>query len=359
MDRVKSRHSGIELLRIFAAMAVVMLHYNDGRGFKYAEKGSVEFYVLFFLEALAICCVDLFIIISGYFSSQTQKRSFLKPLELIIQVIFFKEFRYIVRILLGSSKLSIVRLFGLCLVPDNYFIILYCALYLISPYINVVLNKLDSRQWKHFLGLLLALFSIWTILVDISEEVLGYQHWFGLSTITAWGSHQGFNLINFILMYVIGAYLRRCETSPKLPKSGFIIATWIATVNIIFIWSLISGKMHLNELRTAWMYHNPLVILSAVLLFILFRQFNFRSAIINHLANASFTCFLIHGFILEYVGIKSAVDAGVGMMLLHITIVILGIYLLSWVIYRFYEFATRWIFNQLGQWEVFQSREVI
>lgn len=55
---MKERESGIELLRIFAALGVVVLHYNDGRGLLYVSGFSKH--VLYFLECISICAVDIY-----------------------------------------------------------------------------------------------------------------------------------------------------------------------------------------------------------------------------------------------------------------------------------------------------------
>ena len=171
MAKENKRHSGIELLRILTALFVVMLHYNDGRAFTYAASGSPQRYVLFGIESIGICAVDLFILISGYFLATSQRRSVLKPLELLVQVVAFSEANYIGRTLLAGSALSIKRII-LCAIPNNYFVILYSALYLISPYINKVFQNLTKQKWNQLIITLLLLFSVWPVLVDFSEEIL-------------------------------------------------------------------------------------------------------------------------------------------------------------------------------------------
>lgn len=82
------RESGIELLRILAACGVILLHYNDGKAFKWVESNTINQYLLFGIESLCICAVDLFMVISGYFLGTTQKRKAIKPVELILQIGF-------------------------------------------------------------------------------------------------------------------------------------------------------------------------------------------------------------------------------------------------------------------------------
>lgn len=355
MNEKKERESGIELLRILTMLGVVMLHYNDGRAFKWVAEGSHSQYILFFLESLSICAVDLFILISGYFLSSTQKRSLLKPFQLLFQLVFWREAIYLVLVLLQKDQFS-MKSFLSKVVPDSYFIILYCALYIISPYINILLHYLSSQSKRYFIITILILFSVWTTAVDLAEEILGYE-WMGLSTVTAWGSKQGFSIVNFSLLYCIGGYLRNPGLS--FSKKKGLIALWLITVLLIFLWAIATQRLTRLELRSAWVYHNPLVILSAVLLFHIFKNMHFSNKIINNLAAASFTCFLIHGKMLSYIGIQNAVESSTPMMLLHIAVSIPIIYFISWLAYTIYYFATNWFFHYLHSVKFFKPKEII
>lgn len=76
---------------------------------------------------------------------------------LLIQLVVFNVGAYVVQILFGLKPFPIKSLLG-NLLPNNYFIILYCTLYLISPYINRAVNNLDIRQHRNFVGLCALLF---------------------------------------------------------------------------------------------------------------------------------------------------------------------------------------------------------
>lgn len=87
---MKKRESNIELLRILATCAVILLHYNNptiGGAVKNAT--GLNYYILL-LECLSVNAVNIFVIISGYFMCDNNKRFFSRPLELIIQVILVK-----------------------------------------------------------------------------------------------------------------------------------------------------------------------------------------------------------------------------------------------------------------------------
>lgn len=346
MEARRARRSGIELLRILTAMGVVLLHYNDGRAFVYAKE-LPNLYVLYFLESLCICAVDLFILISGYFLSGTQKRNYIKPFQLIFQVILINEALYLLGIMISGAKFS-VRRFLFMLVPENYFVIFYTALYIISPYLNRVFNGFTKEQWKRFLIMIIMIFSVWTTFVDLSEEIMGRQ-WGALSTIAISGSNKGFNIVNFILLYFVGAYLRFNDGFSIVKTRRRQLLAIAITVTLIFGWALAVENLERVELRSSWVYHNTLVIWLAALVFMLFRSFEFSSRIVNELAGGAFTCFLLHGHLLGFMGIEKYSTGNIVIMLCHMAFVMVLCYSISYIVYRIYDFASGWFFKLLSE----------
>ena len=146
------RNSSIELLRIIIMHGVIILHYNNGEiggALLHANPGSINWFYLFFSENLFICAVDLFIMISAYYLTDSQNRKTIKVVELIIQVIVFREAFYVMSTLLNKEPLSLKE-FLINLLPVNYFVILYGVLYIISPYINILLDHLSRDALKKF-----------------------------------------------------------------------------------------------------------------------------------------------------------------------------------------------------------------
>ena len=171
------RNSSIELLRIIIMHGVIILHYNNGEiggVLLHANPGSINWFYLFFSENLFICAVDLFIMISAYYLTDSQNRKTIKVVELIIQVIVFREAFYVMSTLLNKEPLSLKE-FLINLLPVNYFVILYGVLYIISPYINILLDHLSRDALKKFLVVVLLLFSVWPVTVDIIETIYDNQ----------------------------------------------------------------------------------------------------------------------------------------------------------------------------------------
>lgn len=348
----KERQSNIELLRIFTMLGVVILHYNNpsiGKAMTFAESGSLHFWVIYFFESLFICAVDLFILISGYFMCNSMKRDAIKPFKMIVQVMLYSCGIYFVRVIVRSTNFSISSLFR-CLVPNNYFVILYVALYFVSLYINIIIEKLNQQQFKLMLIVLMMLFSIWNGLADFSAEIIGHE-WIGLSTVGMYGSQYGYSIVNFCLMYILGAYIRKYDRTYSRKK---IIGCIFMCCSILMLWSMLNDKIGYYTEKSAWEYCNPLVIGEACAVFYLFKSLDLKSnKIINKLASGAFSVFLLQNVFLTRMDIEKYVTQNIFIFLLHAILSCCVIYLICCCIHFVYSAVTEKIYMVL-----FKNRKI-
>ena len=92
------RQSNLELLRILAVIGVFVLHFyhpNGGGGISLCES-SINELILRILESIFISSVNIFVLITGYFMSQSTTGSItlIKPLSLIVQVVIYNLLTY-------------------------------------------------------------------------------------------------------------------------------------------------------------------------------------------------------------------------------------------------------------------------
>ena len=331
IERAKTRESGIELLRILTMCGVILLHYNKGvvnGAFSYVKEGTINYYFLYFMEALCSCAVDLFVLISGYYLCVTQKRKVIKPIELILQVMLYNGLVFLLNLVLQNGTFRVGN-FLLALVPNNYFVILYATLYIISPYINLLLEHLSSLERKKLMIAVGLLFSVWPTLVDLWGEIIEVK-WVGLSTIGMYGSQWGYSMVNFILLYLVGAYIRLEKWEQKKIDTKTLVLCTLGCSVLLTIWSM-------RYVGSAREYCNPFIICEAVTIFLLFRKLHFYSRIVNRLAEAAFTVFLLHNFFLTKIRIDLAVEKSFGGMILHLLCTIVGIYIICYCIYVLYD----------------------
>ncbi len=342
----KGRESGIELLRIISACGVVMLHYNNvtyGGGLVYSE--GINHYFLLFAQAVFAPAVDLFIIVFGFYNCRRHSVKVIRPIQLIIQVIVFNVAFFLVNCALSKS-FSLRSLIG-SLMPANYFVVFYVVLFVFSPYINKGLSRLSKKGLDLLMILMICIFSVWQTAADIIEAITG-NIYYGLGPVGMLGGQSGYTIVNFLLCYLLGAWLCLSGFAENVKKKW---AALVLVLNIacIFCWSLVSEA-------TAWEYCNPLLIAEAASVFILFKRMKLQSKAINLLAKGSFTCYLVHEHLLPHCRVEWAVAQSFPIMLVHIAVVLIGIYLVSWVIDRIYHAVLdplfRWIGSKTGEIKV-------
>lgn len=342
---MKERKSNIELLRIISILGVIILHYNNpqiGGGLKFVEPNSINYWILIIFESISICAVNIFIIISGYFLIEKTSRNLWKIIELILQVILINVAFYIFKNCIINGSFSIKGLIN-SLIPANYFVILYSTLFIISPYINKIVTKINLKEYKKFLIILFIIFSIYPTMIDLLGEILN-KEFIGLSTIGAYGSQYGYTIVNFVLMYLIGGYIYKSNYIGERKK---LVIYFILNLIMIICWSCINNIVGFKQERSAWEYCNPFVIIEAILVFMIFKSINLKNKIINKLAKGCFFTFLLHGKLLNLIKIELFVNKHFLIMSIHIVISAIAIYIVCYALFTIYNKISTPVFNYL------------
>ncbi len=100
------------------------------------------------------------------------------------------------------------------------------------------------------------------------------------------GDFAGYNIINFLMIFMMGIYIRRKEILTKVKTNQWVLI-YLVSALLIFSFSHITSVM--------FDYSNVLVIIEAVALFKAFESFNIPyNKIINSFGGVAFDIFLIH-----------------------------------------------------------------
>lgn len=315
MNNRSIRSSNIELLRIMAMAGVIFLHYfnaNMGGGIALVNKGSINEHILIFLEAINICAVNLFVMISGFFLSRKDERSIGNVLPLLIQISVYRMAYYCITSAFNGTGITAKTMLVMFL-PVNWFVILYAALYLFSPLLNHVLRCVDRKK---VLITAVVLFSVWPTLVDVLN-LLTKENLNALSTLGMYGSERGYTITNFVICYIVGA----CLNQIALEK----IQTWKLVIFLAIDFLLMMLWNYWNA-PTAREYCNPLVIAFAAVLLLLFNRIDIgKNKVINKIASCAFSIYIIHAWLLPYVRIEDYINRHPLIMLAHIFVSIVGI----------------------------------
>lgn len=266
------RRSGFELLRILAMVFILMVHV-DGASLGFPdfrfEWSSGDWWRMVF-EAVAITGVNLFILISGYF---TIRLTLKRLANYLIMCAFYAWGIFAVHCLAAPGYFSMERALRVLAVfshSDLWFIRDYLFLMLLAPLLNGGLDALRRTPVR---------------LIGVVASLLVINCWFGW-----WQTGQvnpaGYNLMQMIMMYVLG-YFMRCLSIDEFPWWASA-SIWLTSTAAI-VW--MSASMPPTR---AFAYNQPLVIAAACALFALFAGLKFSSGLVNWIAPSTFAVYLIH-----------------------------------------------------------------
>lgn len=195
---MKERNSNIEILRILAMMSVVALHYV------HQDLGGVEVLASFpnstwfFVAAVrgfALPMVNTFVLITGYFTITSNRLNVRKMINLLLIVIYYGVINYIYGLIVTKTVSLSLNSFCQSVFPFFYggawFIKTYIVLSLLSPFINQAVNRISRENYRLLLIIQVLLFSVW--------------YSFGHSAPIV---DDGYGIINFVTLYLIGGYIR-------------------------------------------------------------------------------------------------------------------------------------------------------
>lgn len=349
------RNSNIELLRIFSACAVIALHYN-GIGHVFENSSGLSKELMAIIESISVCAVDCFIMISGYFLCMNNKRTWDKPLYLYLTLSIIVSLSYIVTCLLEGISINPITVVHSMIPPKNYFVLLYVTLYIISPYVNSLINTLSEYKFRTFIILTIMLFSVYPTLMDTYQNLINKEI-MGVSTVGAWGQQHGYNIVNFTLCYCLGAYLRHSNTLKHLgPKKALSIVLFCVVA--IYIWFKIEnivsqGSAQLVDMN-ALSYSNPFVLTLSFCLLALSLNVHFENKNINQLAKASFVCYLLNLVVLPKIRIEKYASMGGLLLFVHWLMTIIIIYIMSYVLWAIIDWIITPICSHLKKHHIFK-----
>lgn len=272
----KIRESNFELLRIITMLFIVLHHYVI-HGLKIA--GYTNLYpdshptqTGIFINSFLIIGVNVFILISGYFSINQSWKGFLR---LYIICIFYN---LLISFTLGEYPFLLALKGSLRPFSHSnfWFIKDYFFLWLLSPILNSMIAGVRGN--KHKFVLLLLIFAI-------------FQFYFGWFYQREY-SGDGYNLWNFMFLYLIGRFIA-LHTKKNYNRKKLYLFSYI------FFSILTATLMNQTLIGKIWFtnrlydYNSPLIIISAVSFFLFFRNLRIKSKIINWLANSVLAVYLI------------------------------------------------------------------
>lgn len=272
------RQSNFELLRIIAMFMIMTVHADfwllgapDRTSFSLSVANSVTRVVI---ECAAIVGVNVFVLLSGWFSIKPTVKGFAK---FMYQIAFYLIGVYIFFILLGYDHVTLKGVAThLLFTQGNWFIKSYICLYLMAPILNAYVDSSSRKQ------LTLTVFALFTF-----EFIYG---WTGSSLDIS----NGYSIYSFICLYLLARCVRLYYSSKMTLVSGggaYLATVLINSIILCYLCSTNAVKLTTYVLS----YVNPLVVLGALGIFMFFANLNITgSKCINFISASSFSVYLFH-----------------------------------------------------------------
>jgi surface polysaccharide O-acyltransferase-like enzyme len=367
MSERKSRQSNIELLRIFAALGVIMLHLNnanEGGGWLKAGPFSSCQFVMMFFEMLAIGAVNIFILITGYFMAQKKQADLAKPLKLFFDIVVFAIIFHLGILIISGGNYPISNIIPY-LSSNNWFFFIYLALYVLSPYVNKLWNSLNSKNKKTLILWMFLLFSLYPLLVYGTRLK-------GITTIGLSGADQGYTIVNFVFMYLIGCAVKDVENNRDAARAlrvpSFMFKKALYPILYLIDTALLLGLAYLGAWATKTQpfqtpmlhYNNPLVIFQALFAFLTFKELKVPSnKLINFVSGAAFYVYILHFRFIEIFNVRNIVIDEPFMLAVFMLAFSIVSYLLCLACYVIYDLTIGKLFSLLsGKWKKHRYIEV-
>lgn len=265
------RQSNIELCRIISMMLVLTVH-SAFATFGGPAEWDKPYYGLIAAQSLSVVGVNVFVLISGWFSIQIKKRSVLKLLNCCL---FYAVVSSVFSLI--NHSFSIKQL--LFISEANWFIAAYIGLMVLSPILNTYVENTNKKSLGISIFILLA-----------------FQTWYEFVPKLISNFQGGYSILSFCILYLIARYLR------LYPLGGaFLKRSWLIYILLsILLMSLVS-VVYLFGFKVDFLcgsllkYNQPIVILSSICLFLFFTNIHLGSSlVINHLAKSCIAVLLLH-----------------------------------------------------------------
>lgn len=288
----EKRNPGLDLCRIGGMFGIVILHIlGNGGVLNQVSSNTISYGIVWGMEIAAYCSVNLFALLSGYLSCEKKKYSSYRLIELLSSLIFYSTLITLAFIFVRRSVFTGVGTIAFALIPmlagHYWYITCYVIVFLLLPYLNLLLNKLSKEALVKLSMLLFVLLSVIPGIADIDffQTADGYS--------AAW----------LVVCYIWGAAYRKTEKTIFRHYEWLAFCISVAIVLLIRVFGIHSpfGSKEGYMMK----YTSPLIVLNAIMLLQLGagfkRQLSEKMAgIFAVLSGVAFDVYLLHCHILIY-----------------------------------------------------------
>lgn len=274
---MKERQQNFELLRIIAMFMIVVSHVITHYIMEVElEVTDLNSFLLILLRAIIYICVNVYIIITGYFSINSKQLKIKKIINVAMLPGFISAILITILMVFGAIDFNIWRILGKLFATfrgEYWFISNYFALYLFIPFLNKIIHTMNKKEYQHFLFLSALVGVVWPFFV-INQQIISIN--------------SGFSLIFFTYLYFVGAYIRLHGAFIKEFTLNHYLLGYLTL-------ALITGFLQYSLPDVDFLnYNGPFEFIMSYCIFMYFRQIKLKSVRINTIAAYTLSVYLVH-----------------------------------------------------------------
>ncbi|MBR1677279.1 MAG: acyltransferase, partial [Clostridia bacterium] len=270
----RERNTNFEWLRILAMIMIIFHHYCVHGQIDLTEMGFINKAIYYFFSSYGKLGVVIFVMLAGYFSC-TSKFNLKRLMFLWLEVFFYSVLWYVVSCFIGIETFQIKKLlisFSVLLSSKYWFFTCYIALSIISPLLNIIIKNTTQKQ--HF------------IICIVGGLVYSF-----IASVR-YGFLYGNELITFIYLYMVAAYIRLYDGKHSL---RFDIVGLIVVFIAEWCIRLFNKYIQLPLSFSTFAIHSTTTLFIGVFLISICKKIKpHYSKFINYVAASTFGVYLIH-----------------------------------------------------------------
>ena len=270
------RNKHIDLIKCIALLFVILVHGLIYTGFYQRTIVGVNDAFYIFLRTIYINCVPLFLITTGYLMNKhtINKKYYKNIIRIIVTYIIISIIQTIVvKYSDLSINLIIKDIFNFTGANYSWYVKMYIGLFLLIPYLNIISNNLDKKQFKGLIA---------TLIIIGSLPAFSY---FGINSFLPnwWNIYP-------LIYYFMGIYIKKYNKINI--KKDYIILSIILIFNTLFLFIISYKEIFRNSLLSDYM--SIFVIASSYFIFKLLLNIKYKpNKFVEILSKHSLTIYLM------------------------------------------------------------------
>lgn len=289
MEIIK-RNVSVDILRILLAFMVVTIHIgapSTGNVINQITWMPNKLFA-YFVHYSSIPAVNIYILISGYFSYKQleSKNVFKKAISLWMILFFYSVVGFTLSIIFFNESFtvnSLIHRVFLLSTGEWWFMTNYFCLLLLSPFLNTIISSLTKKTFSCFFCFVVIIFGILPAFDEWKDPI---------------GLNYGYSLIWFIPLYIIGGGIKRFSLGIKNKGFQKFFFMYILMTFVILAQEIFFAKI-LHMANNAFSHYNSFtILLQAIFLFLAFVNLKIGGGKINNvivfISSLSLSVYIFH-----------------------------------------------------------------